>query len=68
MTKRFTLSVDGTVVARGMVAYNEQGHHVGVAMVGRAKVLRAIVGAAHGAQERARDAEAIVVHGEEAAA
>ena len=68
MTKRFTLSVDGTVVARGMVAYDEQGHHVGVAMAGRAKVLRAIVGAAHGAQERARDVAAIVVDEEVVAA
>ena len=68
MTKRFTLSVAGTVVARGMVHFDAEGRRVGVAMTGRAKVLRAIVEAASGAQARARDAAAIVVHGEEVTA
>jgi hypothetical protein len=65
MTKRFILSVDGVTVARGMVRFNAAGHRVAVAMTGRAKVLRAIAGAVRGAEERARDAAAIVVHGEE---
>lgn len=65
MTKRFSLTVAGTVVARGMVCFDAEWHRVAVAMTGRAKVLRAIVGAVKGAEERRRDAMAIDVEGEE---
>ena len=67
MTKRFCLTVAGEVVARGTVVYDEQGQRVGVAMSGRSRVLRAIVGAVADAEERARDMMAIDVEGESVA-